>query len=162
MVRIASMRRHVAPLPPVLILLVDANAEQAHLYAAHLRRSAARVVIVRSADDAVALARTADVIVSCPHLAGTFRRADMVARVRADSRTRDIPIIALAAPAGERPAAGDEWSALAEACDTILPGACEPAELANAIVQLLRTHRELRRRVRVRTRARSVPRTASR
>src|SRR4051812_25671822 len=95
------------------VLLVDSSADNRAMYAESLRADGFRVIEIDNTADALALAVTADAIVTGIRVAGPFDGLELVQRLRADARTQRRPIIVLTACALEQ----DRSRALAAGCD---------------------------------------------
>lgn len=122
--------------PPRLVLVVDDYQDARDLYAACLESAGYRVVTARSGAEAVAeaTARLPDLIVmdlSLPGMDGW----EATRRLKADSRTRHIPVLALTGHA----LAGAAERARAAGCDAFVVRPCLPDELLREAARLLST-----------------------
>jgi CheY-like chemotaxis protein len=115
------------------VLLVDGAADNRAMYAESLRAAGFRAIEIDNTADALALAVTADAIVTEIRVPGPFDGLELVRRLRADARTRSKPTIVLTACAF----AEDRSRARAAGCDVFLPKPCVPAMLIRELVQLL-------------------------
>lgn len=95
------------------------------MYAEYLRSAEFHTVEIDDTADALALAGTADVIVTGIRVPGPFDGIELVRRLRAAGPTKDKPIIVLTACAFEP----DQQRAFAADCDGFLPKPCLPETL---------------------------------
>jgi len=124
--------RAAGPQPTVLV--VDDIADIRELYAEYLRLSGFQTIMAAGGAEAVekaAALRPAAIVMdlSMPEVDG----CEATRRLKADRRTRDIPIIALTGYAGDH----TKESALAAGCVTYLTKPCLPEALAAVIRRLL-------------------------
>ena len=115
------MARHVTPRVPT-VLLVESAQDDRGLYADYLRALEFHPIEIGNTAAALALAGTADIIVTGLSVPGPFDGVELVRRLRADKSTQDKPIIVLSAYTFER----DRQRAYAAGCDTFLPKPCLP------------------------------------
>jgi CheY-like chemotaxis protein len=116
------------------ILLVESNDDSRELYAAFLRlQNGVACALAQTADDGLARAAEADVIVTGIRIHGSFDGVELVRRLRAGERTRRKPIIVLTACAG----AVDRHRAEHAGCNLFLLKPCLPEELLRELRRLL-------------------------
>jgi two-component system, cell cycle response regulator DivK len=115
------------------VLLVDDARDDRAMYAEFLRLHGFAVVELDQTPDAQRLSGDADVIVTDVRVPGAFDGIELVRRLRADERTRDVPIIVLTACAFEI----DRRRSLAAGCDLFLSKPCLPDELLTEIRLIL-------------------------
>jgi two-component system, cell cycle response regulator DivK len=118
------MARHASPRVPT-VLLVESAQDDRGMYAEYLRALEFHPVEIGDTAAALALAETADIIVTGLSVPGPFDGAELVRRLRADKSTQDKPIIVLTARTFER----DRQRAYAAGCDAFLPKPCLPETL---------------------------------
>jgi CheY-like chemotaxis protein len=131
----ASDRPEAAPEAVPHILLVDDFTDNREMYAEFLIYSGLRVSEAIDGHEALRKANTLlpDLIVmdlSLPGLDGW----EATRRLKADPRTRSIPVVALTGHALE----GHAQSALEAGCDGFIIKPCEPGALLEEIKKLLR------------------------
>ena len=116
------------------ILLVEDNAANRRLIGDHLRRAGHEVREVTTADEALrlALAEPFDLVVMDVHLPGTDGLT-ATRRLRADARTRALPVLAVTAHAMR----GDEARILAAGCDAYAAKPVAYKELMVLVERLL-------------------------
>jgi len=127
-----NMARHVNPNVPT-VLLVEDSPDERQMYAEYLRIQQFRAVQINNTEDALALARTADIIVTGILVPGPFDGVELVRRLRADNRTKHKPIIVVTACAFEP----HRQHAYAAGCDGFLPKPCLPGTLLAEIQRAL-------------------------
>jgi len=115
------------------VLLVDGAADNRAMYAESLRAAGFRAIEIDNTADALALAVTADAIVTGIRVPGPFDGLELVRRLRADARTRSKPTIVLTACAFDE----DRSRARAAGCDVFLPKPCLPGTVIGEVVRLL-------------------------
>lgn len=123
------------------VLVVDSTADNRAMYAEYLRSSGYRAIEIGDTADALALAVTADIVVTAIRVRGPFDGLELIRRLKADGRTSHKPLIVLTACAFET----DERQSHDAGCDVFLRKPCLPSALEKAI------RRALSRGVRVRT-----------
>jgi CheY-like chemotaxis protein len=99
------------------------------MYAEYLRIAEFHTVEIDDTADALALAGTADVIVTGVRVPGPFDGIELVRRLRAEGPTKDKPVIVLTACAFEP----HQQRAYAAGCDGFLPKPCLPETLLTEI-----------------------------
>jgi len=130
------MARHVSPDVPT-VLLVDSAHDDRAMYAEYLRVQGFHAVEIGDTADGLALAATADVVVTGIRVFGPFDGVELVRRVRESHTTHDMPIIVLTACAFEP----DQQRALAAGCDVFLAKPCLPDRLVSEIRGVLARRR---------------------
>src|SRR5438132_7416228 len=103
------------------------------MYAEYLRLHGLHPIEIDDSADGLALAKTADVIVTGIRVVGPFDGVELVRRLRDGNGTHDKPIIVLTACAFEP----DQQRALAAGCDTFLAKPCLPDRLVSEIRAVL-------------------------
>ena len=126
------------------LLIVDPHPDSREMYAEFLRHYGLAVVAVDNADDALAEAPDADVIVTGILLCGETDGVELVRRLRADGRTAKTPIIVLTACAMQ------PQRDLAEqaGCDAFLAKPCLPDVLYREVRRQLALSQAVRQRTR--------------
>ena len=130
------MARHVSPDVPT-VLLVDSTQDDRRMYAEYLRVTGFHPVEIDDTADGLALAMTADVIVTGIRVGGPFDGVELVRRLRDGDGTRDKPIIVLTACAFEP----DQQRAFASGCDVFLAKPCLPDHLVRELRSVLKRQR---------------------
>lgn len=124
--------RHVSTGVPT-VLLVDSAHDDREMYAEYLRLDGCHPIEIVDTGDGLALAVTADVIVTSIRVDGPFDGIELVRRLRDGDRTRHTPIIVLSACAFEP----DQQRAFAAGCDVFLAKPCLPDRLVSEIRHVL-------------------------
>jgi two-component system cell cycle response regulator DivK len=126
------------PVRSPVVLLVQRN-DDAEMYAEFLTHAGVTPITASNAVDAFDAARRSDIVVTGIRLSGELTGLDLIARLRADARTRDLPIIVLTALAWRV----ERERALEAGCDLFLPKPCLPDDLLRQVRLLLasRHHR---------------------
>jgi two-component system, cell cycle response regulator DivK len=116
-----------------VVLLVQAHDDTRDMYAEFLRYH--RFTPIAVADGVVALneASRADVIVTGIALHGGMDGIELIARLRRDERTQDIPVVVLTACVLEN----DRQQAQNAGCDVFLPKPCLPDQVLSEIRRVL-------------------------
>ena len=117
-----------------LILIVEDQSDLRALYARHLTISGFDVIEAGNGEDAVtcSTAQTPDVILmdlSLPIVDGW----EATRRLKADSRTAHIPVVALTAHDGS----GELQRATSAGCDWFVPKPCPPGALLTEVRRIL-------------------------
>jgi two-component system, cell cycle response regulator DivK len=120
--------------PSPLVLVVDDYADNREMYALYLRHMGYRVEEAEDGEEALekAFACTPDLIVmdlSLPSLDGW----EATRRLKADARTRQVPVIAVTGHAFE----GQSQVAAKAGCDAFVTKPCEPKALESTIRRVL-------------------------
>jgi len=123
--------------PELVVLLVQPERDDREMYAEFFGRQGWRVIPVSAAHDALGVAPIADVIITGILLPGDMDGVQFIAQLKADERTKSIPVIVLTACA---------WSTEREraenaGCDAFLTKPCLPADLVSAVRRVLALHR---------------------
>ena len=115
-------------------MLVQPEHDDRTMYTEFLRHNNFVVVCPTDAASALALAATADVIVTGILLPGPTDGIEFIRRVRADAATRQTPVIVLTACAWT----ADRGRAEAAGCNAFLAKPCLPETLLAEIQRLLK------------------------
>lgn len=121
---------------PPIVLLVEDDRDGRRMYADWLTQAGFRVE--QAHNGLQALERAWD---SIPHVVVTDLNIpgidgfELTRRLRHDSRTRDVPVIAVT---GYAAFASDPERARRAGCDAVLPKPCSPEDLETAIRELIR------------------------
>ena len=124
--------------PPATVLIVDGAADARSLYGEYLEFCGFRVIFAADLPQGMSMAQVhmPDIILmdlALPLMNGW----EAIRQLRADPRTREIPVVAVSAPSG-----GDEPARAREAgADVCLTKPCVPSQVARAISALLTWHR---------------------
>jgi chemosensory pili system protein ChpA (sensor histidine kinase/response regulator) len=104
------------------------------MYEEFLRHQGFAPIAVTNGTDALFAAPQADVVVTGILLTGTIDGIELISRLRAEERTRHVPIVVLTScvwpPEPER--------ARRAGCDVFLPKPCLPEELLHEVRRVLR------------------------
>jgi DNA-binding response OmpR family regulator len=140
-----------------VVLLVQRPNDDLEMYVEFLAHKGLRPFAVSTAADALAAAAEADIIVTGVRLDGDVTGLELVARLRADDRTKHKPVIVLTASAWRV----EHDRAQKAGCDLFLPKPCLPGDLLRHVRLLLASakHRRKRRSAKADVRNRSVDRT---
>jgi|GraSoiStandDraft_8_1057269.scaffolds.fasta_scaffold151684_2 two-component system, cell cycle response regulator DivK len=128
-----GMRRAAVAMGQHAVLLVDSARDNRAMYAEFLRASGFHPIEIDNTSDALALAVTADAVVTGIRVAGPFDGLQLVRCLRADDQTRSKPVIVLTACAFHE----DERRARDAGCDVFLAKPCLPAMLAEELRRVL-------------------------
>ena len=138
------MARHVSPYVPSVLLVEDSQDDRT-MYADYLRLQQFRAVEIDNTADALALARTVDVVVTGIRVPGPFDGVELVRRLRADAETKHTFVIVLTTCTFEP----DQRRAYAAGCDVFLPKPCLPdmllAEIRRALPKSVQRRPSVRR-----------------
>jgi CheY-like chemotaxis protein len=118
-----------------VVLLVQRPNDDLEMYVEFLAHKGLQPFAVSTAADALAAAPEADIIVTGVLLDGDVTGIELVARLRADDRTKHKPIIVLTASAWRV----ERDRARKAGCDVFLPKPCLPADLLRHVRLLLAT-----------------------
>jgi two-component system phosphate regulon response regulator PhoB len=118
-----------------VVVLVQPHEDNRDMYAEFLRHCGFVVFAFADADEALTIAPLADVIVT--DFRSSIDGAQLVARLKADARTRATPIVVLSASAQPHDRARLE----AAGCDCFLAMPCLPGELLQHVQRLMDTTR---------------------
>ena len=121
--------------PPPLALLVENDSDTREMYAEWLVFSGFRVVEASTADEAIGKARELrpEIITTDLGLPGNGDGCNLCQRLKADERTKTIPVIAVTAWA----MGGYVERAVRAGCDSVLIKPCLPTELLAEVQRLL-------------------------
>jgi CheY-like chemotaxis protein len=104
------------------------------MYAEFLSHAGLTAIPVSRATDALAAAAKADIVVTGIRLPGSFDGIELIARLRAQPRTKQTPIIVLTASALQ----AERERAKRAGCDAFLPKPCLPEELLREVRRLVK------------------------
>jgi CheY-like chemotaxis protein len=121
------------PAAPRTVLLVQAVRDDREMYSEFLRAEGFYPVAVSSAADALAVARRAHIVVTAILIPGQMDGPDLIARLKHDERTSDIPVIVLTTCGWQ----SDRKRAHAAGCDAYLTKPCLPEVLVKEIRRVL-------------------------
>jgi two-component system, cell cycle response regulator DivK len=116
-----------------LALLVQPEHDDREMYAEFLDYEGLTTFCVSSARQAMMVAPCADVIITGMRLPGEIDGVDLIALLKHDNRTKNIPIVVLTACAWDT----ERESAEAAGCDLFLSKPCLPCELLRQLRRLL-------------------------
>jgi CheY-like chemotaxis protein len=116
-----------------IVLIVQADADSREIYADYLRYHGLHPIAVSTAAHAAALASKVDIVVTGLLLPGHMDGIRLIERLKADRKTRDIPVIVVTACAST----GDRIRAERAGCDAFLSKPCRPDDLAREVRRLL-------------------------
>lgn len=126
------MVRDASPDVPTVLLVESAQDDRA-MYSEYLRLHGFHPIEIADTGDGLALAVTADVIVTGIRVSEPFDGIELVRRLRADGRTKHKPVIILTACAWQ----SDPSEADGAGCDAFLPKPCLPDELVAEIRRVM-------------------------
>lgn len=112
-----------------IVVIVQADDDNRAMYATFLRRHGLATVAVASAADALAVAPTADVVVTGLLRSQAMSGVELIRRLRAEPRTKSTPIIVVTASVFP----ADRERAERAGCDMFLPMPCLPEQLLRAV-----------------------------
>jgi CheY-like chemotaxis protein len=116
-------------MPRTSVVLVQPDADDREMYTEYLEHSGVETVAVGTAEDALAVAPNAGVIVTGILLSGSTNGIELIRRLRTDDRTKRVPIIVLTTCV--QPA--DYARATVAGCDVFLRKPCLPDDLLREI-----------------------------
>jgi CheY-like chemotaxis protein len=119
--------------PELVVLLVQPEYGEREMYAEFSRHQGWRAIPVSTARDALRVAPIADVIITSILLPGHMDGVELIAQLKADERSKSIPVVVLTTCA---------WNAEREraenaGCDAFLAKGCLPADLVVAVRRVL-------------------------
>jgi len=114
---------------PLRVLLVQPNDDSREMYAEFLQHHKVHVLCASEGHEALALAETADVIVTGIQLRGSMDGWELISRLRADERTKAKSIIVLTSWAWQT----ERLRAQTAGCDAFLTKPCLPSVLLSRI-----------------------------
>ena len=131
---------HSGKAPVVLLVQCTDDVE---MYVEFLTHEGVTPIVVSTALDALLAASDAHVVVTGIHLAGSMTGLDLIAQLRADERTRHIPIVVLTSSAWR----GERERAQEAGCDVFLAKPCLPEDLLRNVRMLIASgRRHIRKR----------------
>ena len=116
------------------VLLVESHADTCELYAEYLGFVGFEVISAGRTDNAAALVKQADAVVTGINVSGPVDGLGLVRAIRSDPDTSALPVIVLSASAYP----SDVARAKAAGCDRFLAKPCLPANLASEIRAVVR------------------------
>jgi CheY-like chemotaxis protein len=116
-----------------LALLVQPEHDDREMYAEFLDHQGLAAICVSSPREAMTVAPYADVIVTGLRLPGELNGLDLIAWLKRDNRTKNIPIVVLTACAWIT----ERESAEAAGCDVFLSKPCLPCKLLQELRRVL-------------------------
>jgi CheY-like chemotaxis protein len=123
-----------------LALLVQPEHDDREMYAEFLDHEGLAAICVSSARQAMTVAPIADVIITGLRLPGEINGVDLIAWLKRDNRTKNIPIVVLTACAWHT----ERERAETAGCDVFLSKPCLPDELLRELRRLLATAKSSR------------------
>lgn len=126
------MRTASPPRDP-FVLLIEPHADTCDMYREFFAHQGIRLTCLPDAHDALRLAARAAIVITGILLPGEMDGIALVAALRADSRTHEVPIIVLTACAWKT----ERLRAHRAGCDVFLPKPCLPEELLGEVRRLL-------------------------
>ena len=130
-----------APMPtspkPVVLLVQPSGDDGLEMYEEFLRHQGLAPIAVTNGSDALSAAPQADVVVTGILLTGTIDGIELIARLRAEERTRHIPIVVVTACVWP----SERERAERAGCDVFLPKPCLPDELLQEVRRVLPSSR---------------------
>jgi two-component system cell cycle response regulator DivK len=126
------MRTASPPRDP-FVLLIEPHADTRDMYTEFFAHEGIRLTCLPDAHGALRLAAHAAMVITGILLPGEMDGIALVAALRADSRTRAVPIIVLTACAWK----SERVRADQAGCDVFLPKPCLPEELLGEVRRLL-------------------------
>jgi len=116
-----------------LALLVQPEHDDREMYVEFLHHEGLAAICLSNAKQAMTIAACADVIITGLRLPGEINGAELIAWLKGDERTKNIPIIVLSACAWD----ADRERAETAGCDLFLSKPCLPCELVRELRRLL-------------------------
>jgi two-component system cell cycle response regulator DivK len=123
--------------PELVVLLVQAKRDDREMYAEFFRHQGWLPVPVSTAGDALRVAPIADVIIAGILLPGDMDGVGFIAQLKADERTKSIPVIVLTTCAWKN----ERERAENAGCDMFLAKPCLPDDLERAVRRVLARRR---------------------
>ena len=118
---------------PLTVLLVQPQGDSLDLYAEYLRARGQNCIPLTDVAAALPAAAAADVVVTGILLPGSADGVELITGIRAQERSRRVPIIVLTACAFD----AERLRAEAAGCDAFLSKPCLPSELYAEIERLV-------------------------
>jgi two-component system, cell cycle response regulator DivK len=119
--------------PELVVLLVQAERDDREMYAEFSRHQGWLPIPVSTARDALTVAPTADVIIAGILLPGHMDGIELIVQLKADERTKSIPVIVLTTCAWTT----ERDRAESAGCDMFLAKPCFPNDLERAVRRVL-------------------------
>ena len=123
--------------PELVVLLVQAERDDREMYAEFFRHQGWLPIPVSTAGDAFSVAPIADVIIAGILLPGHMDGIEFIAQLKADERTKSIPVIVLTTCAWKT----ERDRAESVGCDMFLAKPCLPDDLERAVRRVLARRR---------------------
>jgi two-component system cell cycle response regulator DivK len=118
-------------------LLVQPERDDRDMYAEFLEHEGLVALCVSDPIHALAIAPHADIVITGLLLPGEFDGFELVARLKHDERTKDIPVVVLTACAWDT----ERERALQAGCDLFLPKPCLPDALLDNVCRMVKCRR---------------------
>jgi DNA-binding response OmpR family regulator len=126
------MRTASPPREP-FVLLIEPHADTRDMYSEFFAHQGVRLICLPDAHDALRLAAQAAIVITGILLPGEMDGIALVAALRADARTHEVPIIVLTTCAWN----SERVRAHRAGCDVFLAKPCLPEELLGEVRRLL-------------------------
>jgi two-component system cell cycle response regulator DivK len=123
--------------PELIVLLVQPERDDRDMYAEFFRHQGWLPIPVSTAGDALSVAPIADVIIAGILLSGHMDGIEFIVRLKANERTRSIPVIVLTTCAWK----AERDRAESVGCDMFLAKPCLPDDLERAVRRVLARRR---------------------
>jgi two-component system cell cycle response regulator DivK len=123
--------------PELVVLLVQPERDDREMYAEFFRHQGWLPIPVSTAGDALRVAPIADVIIAGILLPGDMDGVEFIAQLKADERTKSIPVIVLTTCAWKI----ERERAEKAGCDMFLTKPCLPDDLERAVRRVLARRR---------------------
>ena len=118
---------------PVVLLVQPSGDDGLEMYEEFLRHQGFAPIAVTNGSDALSAAPQADVVVTGILLTGTIDGIELISRLRAEERTKHIPIVVLTSCVWPT----ERERARSAGCDVFLPKPCLPDELLLEVRRVL-------------------------
>jgi two-component system cell cycle response regulator DivK len=116
-----------------LALLVQPEHDDREMYAEFLHHEGLTAICVANAKQAMRIAPCSDVIITGLRLPGEINGIELIAWLKSDEQTKNIPIVVLTACAWS----ADRERAETAGCDVFLSKPCLPCDLLRELRRLL-------------------------
>lgn len=123
--------------PKLRVLLVQSDRDDREMYSEFFRHHGCQPISASTARDALSLAPMADIIVTGILLLGDIDGVEFITRLKADERTKDLPVIVLTTCAWKT----DRERAESAGCDVFLAKPCLPDDLMREMRRALALRR---------------------